>query len=69
MEAEFRRKVSAKDDEKLVQYKNESSDERCKKRKRQIVTDGTMSGTHHNSNQVGTTLLADTETDQHGQHK
>ena len=38
-EAEFRRKASAKDGEKLVQYESESTDERCKKRKkRKIVT-------------------------------
>ena len=32
-EAEFRRRASVKDGEKLVQYKSESLDERCKKRK------------------------------------
>ena len=36
MEAEFRRKASAKDGEKLVQYESESSDKRCKKRKEKL---------------------------------
>ena len=37
-EAEFRHKAPMKGGAKLVQYKSEASDERCEKRKREIVT-------------------------------
>ena len=38
IEAGFRHRASAEDDEKLVQNRSETSDERCEKRKREIVT-------------------------------